>query len=293
MKAVKYAAAKINLLLDVTEKLKNGYHSIFSVMQSIALYDKITVTKNDAGKIRLSCSDKSVPTDEKNTAFKAAMLFFDEIHSDDRGIDIEIEKNIPQMAGLAGGSADAAGVLLALNDLYKTNLSEETLIKLAGRVGADVPFCLKGGLMLALDTGLILAPLPRLPEYHLVLVKPNEGVSTAEAYGAIDKKDWIRHPNKELALKALVDGDIHEFFSYSANVFEQVIDAGARVEIKSVMRAHNCLYASMTGSGSAVFGVFMDKKDAEDCFSQLKNSSWQVFLTKPVSKGVLSEGELE
>ena len=92
-----------------------------------------------------------------------------------------------------------------------------------------------------------------------MLVKPNEGVSTAEAYGAIDKKDWIRHPNKELALKALVDGDIHEFFSYSANVFEQVIDAGARVEIKSVMRAHNCLYASMTGSGSAVFGVFMDK----------------------------------
>ena len=142
MKAVKYAAAKINLLLDVTEKLKNGYHSIFSVMQSIALYDKITVTKNDAGKIRLSCSDKSVPTDEKNTAFKAAMLFFDEIHSDDRGIDIEIEKNIPQM-GSVGGSADAAGVFLALNDLYKQISARKPLLNLPAESAPMCPSALK------------------------------------------------------------------------------------------------------------------------------------------------------
>jgi 4-diphosphocytidyl-2-C-methyl-D-erythritol kinase len=293
MKVVKFAAAKVNLLLDITARLKNGYHSIYTVMQSVGIFDKITVSESFIDGITINCSDPEIPTGEKNIAYKAATAFFQETGIDKKGLFIDIEKNIPSMAGMAGGSADAAGVIVALNELYGTHLNYEALVRIGAKVGADVPFCIFGGLMLAQDTGIVLSPLPALPEYHLVIVKPKAGVSTKEAYDAYDAKDWIRHPLKEQALRAVMEGDIREFFSLSSNVFEQAIDARDRIEIKSLMRSHNCLYTAMTGSGSAVFGVFSESADAEECFKKCKKVGWNAFLTKPVSKGVFDESEVQ
>ncbi len=280
------AAAKVNLLLDLTAVLQNGYHSIYTVMQSVGLYDTVTIKLNDSAKIKLSCSLPYIPVNNKNTAYKAAEYFFKHIGDTEHGANIHIDKVIPTQAGMAGGSADAAAVIKGLNILFNNKLTNDELYAIGEQVGADVPFCIAGGTRLCLNKGEVMAKLPNLPECHMVIVKPKQGVSTKEAYSNFDSAEWIRHPDNEGFLFAATQQDLKNMCNKAANVFEQVVEVSDRVKIKSIMRNHNASLSMMTGSGAAVFGIFEKETDAKKCASELKCRFEYVFEAKPVQKSI-------
>lgn len=275
--------AKINLFLDILGKIENGYHSLFMVMQSVDLFEIVSVDKTEEDGIFLTCSDPRLPQDEKNIAWKAAAAFFSKTKITP-SCRIDIEKHIPFAAGLAGGSADAAAVIVALNKLYETNLDTEALCEIGLTVGSDVPFCIMGGTCLSQNRGEILSKLKPLKDCFIVLAKPECGVSTAEAYAAADSAD-LRHPDKLHMLEACANGDFEGICKYAGNVFEQVIEVVERVEIKSTMRNHNASLYQMSGSGPTVFGLFKNVEDAENCARELKNICNDVYVTKPVNHG--------
>jgi len=281
------AAAKLNLFLDITARLPNGYHSLFMIMQSVGLYDAVTVERTDSAGIRVSCSDASLPSDERNIAHKAAARFFDFTGLDGAGASVTIEKRIPHAAGLAGGSADAAAVLRALDKLYCTNLDEAALRKIGVSVGADVPFCLTGGTLLAQNVGEVLSPLPPLGGVTFVLAKPDSSVSTKAAFDAYDEYRCVRHPDRAAALYAAANGDYPALFRCAGNVLEQVVEVHERVRIKSVMRSHGCALTQMSGSGPTVFGVFDSEDCAAACAGELRGLVRDVFVCRPVSSGLI------
>ncbi|MBE6836122.1 MAG: 4-(cytidine 5'-diphospho)-2-C-methyl-D-erythritol kinase [Ruminococcaceae bacterium] len=280
------AAAKINLLLDILKKLDNGYHSLFMIMQSVSCFDEVEVNLTDSGKIVIDCSNAALANDETNIAYKAAKAFFDYTKLENRGLEIKIQKNIPMAAGLAGGSADGAAVIFALNRLYEAKLSDNELRKIGVKVGADVPFSLMGGTALALNIGEILAPLPEIEDCFIVLAKPDEAVATGGAYASFDKAHNIRHPDNASMLEALANGDSERAFALVENVFEQVIDVHARPYIKDIMRKFGCKAACMSGSGPTVFGVFDTEKKANDCAEELRKTMKEVFVTTPTEKAI-------
>lgn len=285
MKIVVDAPAKINLFLDIIGKLDNGYHSLFMVMQSVGLSDLITLEESADNGIFLTCSDKRLPTDEKNIAYKAAAAFFKKTNIEPK-IKIGIEKRIPFAAGLAGGSADAAAVIVGLNELYKANLSQNELCKIGLSVGSDVPFCIVGGTCLSQNTGGVLSPLEPLKDCFVVLAKPEAGVSTAEAYAAADNT-YLYKPDSMRMLDACEKGDFEGICKYAGNVFEQVIEVADRVEFKRIMRKHGCSLCQMSGSGPTVFALFENKEEAENCAEELKKLCQNVFVTVPVSHGAV------
>ena len=276
------APAKINLLLDIICRLPNGYHSLFMIMQTVSLYDTVEVNLRNDGKIELSCSESALPTDSRNIAYRAAQSFFEATGSK-FGADISLTKRIPFAAGLAGGSTDAAAVLKALNSLCQTGLSDDELCAIGVKLGADVPFCVKGGTMLAQDIGQVLSPLPKLEGYYIVLVKPDVSVSTKEAYEAFDACGNIRHPNCLSVLHSAAKGDYKEVIANVGNVFEQFIEVPHRADIKAVMRSCGSLACCMSGSGPTVFGIFDDEAKAQKCVEMLKNDYGKVYLTQPVN----------
>jgi 4-diphosphocytidyl-2-C-methyl-D-erythritol kinase len=240
------AFAKINLLLDVTGRLPNGYHSVAMIMQSISLHDTITVEQRNQPNITIACNTQGIPLDERNIVHKACKAF-----GLDSDLHINIQKRIPAQAGLAGGSADAAAVLTALRDMYAPDISMEKLCEIGTQVGADVPFCLVGGCCYVKGLGEILTPLPCLPShYQIALVKPPFGVSTAQAYADLDSID-IAHPNVEPALAHARAGAWEQLFPLCANVFEQVVDIPGLAHAK----APPAKLVQLTGSGSVVFCV--------------------------------------
>lgn len=281
------ANAKINLMLDITGVKKNGYHKLYTIMQSLSLCDVLKTERTAGEKIVISCSDEKIPTDRKNIAYKCAAAFFDAAKIESgRGVKIHIEKNIPSEAGMGGGSADGAAVLVALNKLFGEKLSQKELMKIGASVGADIPFILVGGTALCLDIGSVVAPLNDLSGVHFVIVKPDSGSNTREAYEAIDADSSLRHPNGEAMCEALVDGDTGEALRHCANIFEQVIEVGGRVDIKDVMYKCGAKAACMTGSGTAIFGAFLDKASAEKCFSELKKGYPKAYICEPESRGI-------
>lgn len=287
MRVTVKAAAKINLMLDIIERLPNGYHSLWMVMQSVDLYDTVTVERTQAGNIRLECTDPRLPADETNLAYKAARAFFDATGVPGSGVSIMVQKRIPFAAGLAGGSADAAAVLLALDRLFETKLRQRALNKIGLTLGADVPFCLQGGTMLAQNIGELLTPVPELPDCFIVLAKPVRGVSTAQAYRLCDAAANLRAPDKRGMLGALLSEDLEGAARLAGNVFEQVIDVPERVEIKAVMRRHGALGCCMSGSGPTVFGLFESEQAAGECAEKLREIVPEVFICRPVEEGCL------
>jgi len=283
MKITVSAPSKINLFLDIIGKLDNGYHSLFMVMQSVGLCDEVTVELCEENGIFLSCSDSRLPTDEKNIAYKAAKIFCDEAGVEPK-IRIHIEKKIPFAAGLAGGSADAAAVIVALDKLIETNCSQAKLCEIGLRVGSDVPFCIVGGTCLSQNTGGVLSPLKPLKDCFIVLAKPETGVSTAEAYAAADKT-YLYRPDSMRMLDACEKGDFELICKYAGNVFEQVIEVPERVEFKRIMREHGASLCQMSGSGPTVFAVFDKKENADNCAAELKKICRDVFVTVPVKRG--------
>ena len=265
------AAAKINLMLDVVGKLPNGYHSLFMIMQSVSCYDTVRVDRTGENGIKIISSDERVPKDAGIS---------------DRGIEIEISKKIPMAAGLAGGSADGAGVLYILNRLYKTGFDEFTLCSIGEKVGADVPFSLTGGTSLCVDTGGVIAPLPAISDCFIVLCKPDMGVSTVNAYKQIDEAQRIRHADRTAMLYAMKNRDTALMYEKMNNVFEQVIEVPKRPYIKQTMKRCGAKAALMSGSGPTVFGIFTSEDEARLCFNKLKMQFSETYLTRPVKRGI-------
>ncbi len=285
MKITVNAPAKINLFLDIIGRLDNGYHSLFMVMQSVGLCDTVTLEPCAEKGIFLSCSDGRLPVDEKNIAYKAAKKFCD-YAGVEPSVKIHIEKKIPFAAGLAGGSADAAAVIVGMNRLLETAFNQRQLCEIGLAVGSDVPFCIVGGTQLSQSTGGVLSPLKELRDCFIVLAKPEAGVSTAEAYAAADSAQLYR-PDSMRMLDACEKGDFEGICRYAGNVFEQVIEVPERVEFKRIMRECGAVLCQMSGSGPTVFGIFKNGDGAEKCAEELKKICPNVYVTKPVSHGAV------
>ncbi|MDR1463989.1 MAG: 4-(cytidine 5'-diphospho)-2-C-methyl-D-erythritol kinase [Oscillospiraceae bacterium] len=290
------AAAKINLLLDVVGQLPDGYHGVAMLMQSVDLCDTVTLRRADRPGIVLHCDRPGLPLDHRNIAWKAAEIFATRFLPagfwEREGLEICIEKRIPAAAGLAGGSADGAAVLAGMRTLFSPEIrhqdTELSLREAGAAVGADVPFCLTGGLCLALDIGSVLAPLPSLPaEFTILLAKPACDVSTREAYAQIDGRfPALRHPDWTAATHLALHRNWDRLFTHCGNVFEQVIDGPARVLIKSAMREHGALLCQMSGTGPTVFGIFRDRSAAERCAEAVRPCAPTVFLCRPCETAI-------
>lgn len=267
------AAAKINLALDVTGKRPDGYHEIESVFQTVGLYDEITVELTDCG-ISINCevpekfsSSDPVPCDERNIAYKTAEKFFKE-NKLDKGCKIHIKKGIPSQAGMGGGSTDAAAVLFCLNKLTGKTFSAPE------KIGADVPFFLTGGTAYVTGIGEKITPIADYSGKILVIAKGVEGVSTAEAYSRIDALENPAPVNVKNLVSAIQNGG--NISSYIGNIFESAVQLNEVSNIKSEMlNTFKADAACMTGSGSAVFGIFNNNTEsAEKCAESLRKSGY-------------------
>lgn len=272
--------AKINLTLDVLAKRKDGYHEVEMIMQSIDLYDEMEF-KVIQGDIVIHCDHSEVPKNEENIVYTAAKLLKKE-YNIDKGIDITIHKYIPVAAGLAGGSTNAAGALKALNQLWELNLPITRLMELGGRIGADIPFCLLGGTVLATGIGEVLKPLTPLSPTWLVLVKPSFSVSTSWAYQNINFNKKLKHPDTKKVLEAIEQRDIEGALPYLQNILEDVTSI-AHPEIKSIksrMLNLGARGALMSGSGPTVFGICKEKQEAQEIYNYLKKEYRDAFVVK-------------
>ena len=285
MRVTVQAPAKLNLTLDIMGRRNDGYHLVKMVLQSINLFDTVAVSDTGDGKISLSCNEDFVPLDETNTAYRAAREFFKETGLTNPGLRIKIKKRIPAQAGLAGGSADGAAVLVALNQMMDTGLSKQELCDIGAKVGADVPFCVLGGTMAASGIGTILTPLPDLPECFFVVVKPPVSVSTKEAYALTDRRETFSQPRTNLAAEAICNADLKALAREMYNEFEKVLKLSEIMEIKELLTGNGALGACMSGSGSAVFGLFDDEGAARGCAKILEASFDEVFICEPVFEG--------
>lgn len=266
------AYAKINLAIDILGRRENGYHDVKMLMQSIDLHDEITLSINNTGKISLSI-DKNLPVDDKNIAYRAAKLLFENYHIN-QGLHIDIKKNIPIAAGLAGGSTDAAAVLKGVNHMFQLGLSTEKLMDLGKKLGADVPYCIKGGTMLASGIGEILKEQTSMPAVYLVLVKPNISVSTKDVYEEFDKLSLSEdvRPDIDSLIHALDEGGLEYIACNMKNVLELVTEEKFPIikDIKNTINRQNSLGCMMSGSGPTVFGLFKEKEEALKCIEEIK-----------------------
>lgn len=276
------AYAKINISLDVIGKRNDGYHILEMIMQNIDLYDLITVDKVTSG-INIVCNRNYVPVDERNLAFKAAKLFIDS-YNINVGVNINIRKNIPVSAGLAGGSTDAAGVLRCMRSIFIPSLSDNDLKDLGVKIGADIPFCIVGGTALCEGIGEIVTPLKPFKDYILVLVKPSFGVSTKEVYTSFDLTKVYKHPDTEKLIKAMDEGNISVVADNMKNVLENVtVKKHQRLrEIKKDILSMDALGVLMSGSGPSIFGFFEDMLKAQSCYDRMKTKYNEVYITRTI-----------
>lgn len=268
------AKAKINLFLDISSRRDNGYHNIVSYMHSVSLCDTVTVdfTPSKSKAITITCSDSDLPVNEDNLVYKAALLY--PINGE---IKIHIEKRIPISAGLAGGSADAAATLKALDMLSSTPLGVDALCRLGSSLGADIPFCIKGGACIAEGIGEILSDAIPMPVYPIVIAKMGEGMSTPAAYKELDVKfnnftDYqVNYDRLSALMNANNETDIDEYCTNLFNIFESVVEPKRPfvTEIKNIMIKFRAAGAMMSGSGTSVFGIFKNEADAKSAVEAL------------------------
>ena len=277
------AYAKINLTLDILGKREDGYHEIESVMQQITLCDDVEIDVETGEDWKLECDWEEVPTDSSNLAWKAAGLFYKSIGKDPQGITIRITKRIPMGAGLAGGSADAAAVLRALNRHEGDPYTIWDLARLSAKVGSDVPFCVLGGTCLATGRGEILTQLLPMPQCFYCIAKPEFSVSTPELYAAFDRAEVVYHPDNKGMQKSLDQHDLMHVAGYVGNVMEPIVSAEHPEiqEIKTVMNDCGASGTAMTGSGSAVYGIF-DSFDMAAMASMQLMEKYKTYLSRNV-----------
>ncbi len=310
MRITMEAHAKINLFLDITGRREDGYHTITGVMQAVSLCDLVTVTVEEpvgmhlcamgprpgmAETITLTCSDPTLPTDGKNLAWRAAEAFFAATGRGCRQLIIDIDKRIPAAAGMAGGSADAAAVLRALNELFAYPLTEEELRAVGLRLGADVPFCIAGGTQLTEGIGEVLTPVVPLPDCSILVACAGEGVSTPAAYGALDRlyggfapeAYTPHHAVRDALIAALTAGDLDGVAECAFNLFESVIlpERPVAARIREVMRKSGAVLSMMSGSGPSVFGLFRRGEEARlsDAVEALRQMGLESFVCEAIN----------
>lgn len=269
IKLSRKAYAKINLGLDVVGKLPNGYHELRSIMQQIDLYDVLTVEKIPKG-IVLTSNVETVPLNEKNLAYKGAKAVLDAAGMQG-GIQIHIEKNIPVEAGMAGGSTDGAMAMILTNELYGAGLTEACLCEIGAKLGADIPFCIKGHTQLCEGIGELMTPVALQSPLYYCIVKPPEGVSTKYVFEQLDSKEYA-HPDTEGILRALQDGDKKELDGLLLNVLAEVTEKEKPeiVAVRQKLKACGAVATLMSGSGPTVFGIFETLEGAVQAAKEMK-----------------------
>ncbi len=279
------AYAKINLTLNVTGVRDDGYHELETVMHTVSLCDRIVVRRSQQTGVTLGCNLPYVPRDGRNLAVKAAEAFFAAAGIEGEGLEIHMKKSIPVGAGMAGGSTDAAAVLRLLNKMYGNPLPDGRLSELALSLGADVPFCMRGGAALARGVGEQLSPAPCLPDCWLVICKPPVSVSTKRAYALLDQCPRLTHPQSAPMLDALEQKDLRAVCEALGNSFQAPIEAERPIigEARRALMENGAMGALMSGSGSSVFGVFRCEKHARKAAGTLKRRYRETFVARPVA----------
>ncbi len=284
-----FAPAKVNLSLDIVGIRRDGYHLMQMVMQTVGLFDVVYAEPRREG-ITLDCGISRLPTDNRNLAVQAAAAFFRHTGRTG-GAALRLVKQIPSGAGMGGGSADAAAVLAAPDKLYNTRLPREELCALGETVGADVPFCFHGGTALVEGIGERITPLRALPRCWITVVKPGISVNTRTAFAAFDQGEVSRRPDTPALLAALESRSLPALAREMVNVFEETAALPELRQIKQELLRLGALGAVMTGSGSAVFGLFADRRQAALARRRLEGNRRQSFLCEPVSHGPLIQAE--
>lgn len=276
------ALGKINLGLDVLGRRENGYHDVRMVMQTLYLYDNVTLIKKEEPGIEIESNLYFLPKDSGNIAWKAANLLMEEFNIPG-GIKIILNKYIPVAAGMAGGSSNAAAVLYGMNKMYKLGLSQQELMDRGVKLGADVPYCIMRGTVLAEGIGEILSPLPPMPKCQILIAKPPVSVSTKAIYEAIDSKEIEDHPDIDGIIEGLKEHDLDKIAASMGNVLEKVtVDMHPEIaQIKECMLENGALGAMMSGSGPTVFGIFRSRRAAQEAYEKVKAQgiAKQVYVT--------------
>ena len=276
------ALGKINLGLDVLGKRENGYHDVRMVMQTVYLYDQIRIEKRKEPGISLSTNLFYLPVNENNLAYQAAQMLMDEFHIEE-GVSIQLDKHIPVAAGMAGGSSNAAAVLFGMNRMFSLGLSQKELMERGVKLGADVPYCIMRGTVLAEGIGEILTPLSPMPKCYVLIAKPAISVSTKMVYEKLDSHEIEDHPDIDGILAGLKAGDLKKVAGSMGNVLERVtVDAYPVIDqIKKMMIKEGALNAMMSGSGPTVFGIFEEKATARKAADAIRDArlTKQVYVT--------------
>ena len=283
------APAKLNLSLDITGVDEKGYHLLDMIMTTVSVFEHITLTKQD--DISMSSNAKFIPTDSKNTAVKAAIKFF-EYTGVKGGVHIHIKKTVPIKAGMAGGSADAAGVIVGLNYMYKTRLTTEQMCEIGLMCGSDIPFMIHGGTKRIQGTGDIILPCPQIKEYPLVVCMPKNGVSTPQAYAAYDQMGIKTLVETDNLVQAIQQDNLADIAKYMANDLEKAAGSEETEPIKKALIGLGAVGSMMTGSGAAVYGIFDSEEKAKAAAEALKTTELSekynlrsVFVARPVPFG--------
>lgn len=276
------ALGKINLGLDVLGRRENGYHDVRMVMQTVYLYDRIIMKKSKTPGIRLETNLYYLPVNENNLAYQAAQMLMDEFHIEE-GVSIQLDKHIPVAAGMAGGSSNAAAVLFGMNRMFSLGLSQKELMERGVKLGADVPYCIMRGTVLAEGIGEILTPLSPMPKCYVLIAKPAISVSTKMVYEKLDSHEIEDHPDIDGILAGLKAGDLKKVAGSMGNVLERVTVNAYPVidQIKKMMIKEGALNAMMSGSGPTVFGIFEEKATARKAADAIRDArlTKQVYVT--------------
>lgn len=286
------AYAKINLYLDVERKREDGYHDIVTIMQLVSLYDEVEVATNGTREINLTISNMELDIPkEKNLAYIAACKFYEGLDFEPRSlVDIHIKKNIPVAAGLAGGSADAAAVLRALNYLYGKPLTTEELCEIALTIGSDVPFCVLGGTQVCRGQGKVMNGMKGIKNYRILIACADQKGSTAEQYKKLDDihNDFEKYRFAKTfgdVYTSLTGGRIMDAYKGMFNIFEDLYDEDSSVQkIKKIMYENDASFAMLSGSGPSVFGTFSDMVFLEDAQSALAKENIRTYSCHPINK---------
>ena len=262
--------SKVNYTLEVGAKREDSYHNLESITQTLSLCDYIDIEETKNG-INITSSDLSIPTDKKNTVYKACELFLS-LFNIDKGLNINIDKNIPSQAGLGGGSGNASGVLVALNEIFETNLSKEALVNMSAKIGSDCPLFIYGGTTLMTGRGEIVKPLQPFPKMFFLIIKPDWTVSTKEAYEELDKRENIvskEFTKKIISLKENKELTKELLCSYMTNDFE-ILNKLEIFDLKMALINAGAKGALLCGSGSCVFGVFFEESERDRAEEKLR-----------------------